>query len=132
MSPAVGLFAALLVGCGGSVSPPPEAAGTQIEEVEEVEEAATAGSEEVAAEVAAQKEEVADEVAGQKDEHNETIGTATLESDGTIVLRLRAETGGAMGEAMLRYPPDDPRYAEIAAHVGELEVGEWVAVRPWD
>jgi hypothetical protein len=37
-----------------------------------------------------------------------SIGVATMEADGTIVLRLRAtEPGGIVGEGYFRYPPGD-------------------------
>jgi hypothetical protein len=53
-----------------------------------------------------------------------SIGVATMEKDGTIVLQLRAEGGGALGDALLRYPIDHARYAEILRHLGGLEPGQ--------
>lgn len=44
--------------------------------------------------------------AHQPDKAVETIGVATPEPNGTIVLMLRAEgTKGAIGDAQFRYPP---------------------------
>src|SRR5580704_9071330 len=53
-----------------------------------------------------------------------SIGQATMEPDGTIVLRLRAVSPGAIGDAMLRYPPDNPQYKSILEHLGGLKPGE--------
>ena len=60
------------------------------------------------------------------------IGAAWKEEDGTIVLQLRAESpGGAMGDALLRYPPGHRQYQEILQHLGGLEKGEKKPVPPW-
>jgi hypothetical protein len=62
----------------------------------------------------------------------EPIGTARMEADGTIVLRLIArDPGGARGEASMRYPPSHPDYAAILHHVGPLRPGEERPVAPW-
>lgn len=61
---------------------------------------------------------------------NETIGVATLLEDGTLVLDLRAE-GPGLGDARFTYPPSDPQYAQIKAHVGAVKVGQSVLVRPF-
>lgn len=60
-----------------------------------------------------------------------TIGVATMEADGTIVLQLRAEGPGMVGDAQFRYPPAHPQYAAVLAHLGGLVAGEQKAVRPW-
>lgn len=61
---------------------------------------------------------------------NQSIGVATLLEDGTLVLDLRAE-GPGLGDARFCYPPSDPQYAQVKAHVGEMKVGESVSVRPF-
>jgi hypothetical protein len=62
----------------------------------------------------------------------ESIGTATMEADGTIVLHLFARgPGGMHGQGVLRYPVSDPKYKEILEHVGPLKPGETRPVRPW-
>ena len=62
----------------------------------------------------------------------ESIGAARMESDGTIVLQLRAEgPGGVLGDALLRYPTGHPQYHEILQHVGGLEKGQSKPVPPW-
>lgn len=61
-----------------------------------------------------------------------TIGVATQDADGTYLLQLRARSvGGASGDALVRYPRDDPHYAEIARHIGPVPVGKWVGVKPF-
>jgi hypothetical protein len=61
-----------------------------------------------------------------------SIGTARMEADGTIVLRLIArDPGGARGEPEMRYPTAHPDYASILRHVGPLRPGEERPVAPW-
>jgi hypothetical protein len=61
-----------------------------------------------------------------------TIGTAEMKTDGTIVLRLRAELpGGGSGEGQLVYPPTHPEYKKILEHVSPIAPGQTVLVRPW-
>jgi hypothetical protein len=59
------------------------------------------------------------------------IGTAHMLDDGTVVLDLRAEGGGAVGHGRLTYPPSHPQYAEILRHLGGLAPGEKKPVAPW-
>jgi hypothetical protein len=70
---------------------------------------------------------------GETKERTEpSIGVATMEDDGTIVLRLRATTPqGSVGEASLVYPPSHPEYQKILAHIGPIRKGQTVPVRPW-
>lgn len=60
-----------------------------------------------------------------------SIGEASMEPDGTIVLRLRAEAQGVIGEGMLRYPPGDKQYKSILEHLGGLHPGEHKPVPPF-
>ena len=61
-----------------------------------------------------------------------SIGSVKMEENGTIVLRLRAETPeDGLGDALLRYPPGHPQYDEILRHVGGLEKGQEKPVSPW-
>ena len=62
----------------------------------------------------------------------EFIGKASMWPDGTIQLQLRAEDGsGTMGDALLTYPKDHPKYEMILDHLGGLRPGEEKPVRPF-
>lgn len=62
-----------------------------------------------------------------------SIGVATQEPDGTIILNLRASgDGGATGDAQFRYAPTDRDYSMIAKHVGPIPRGGSVPVKPFD
>lgn len=61
----------------------------------------------------------------------ESIGVATQEPDGTIVLDLNAEGDGVVGRGLLRYPPSHPDYAMIRDHVGPIPQGGSVPVPPF-
>jgi hypothetical protein len=66
----------------------------------------------------------------QKDD--DSIGTATMSGDGTIVLDLRAEHGdGTVGDARLIYPRDHKDYAKILEHLGAMTPGVPKPVPPW-
>jgi len=68
-------------------------------------------------------------------ESSEYIGTAWLEDDGTISLRLRAQTNNGelnvVGLGQLSYPKHHPQYQSILDHIGPIQPGEQVPVRPW-
>ncbi len=62
----------------------------------------------------------------------DSIGVATMNHDGSLVLLLRAEDGrSARGDAQFVYRPDHPSYASILAHLGGLAAGESKPVPPW-
>jgi hypothetical protein len=62
----------------------------------------------------------------------QSIGVAWLESDGTLVMQLRAEEPGkARGDALLRYKPDNPDYHRMLEHIGNLKPGQTNPVPPW-
>jgi hypothetical protein len=66
------------------------------------------------------------------DVQSQSIGSATMKSDGTIVLRLRATSAhGAIGDAVLLYPPGHQQYQEVLDHLGGLKPGEEKPVPPW-
>ncbi len=60
-----------------------------------------------------------------------SIGEATMEPDGTIILRLRATGPDAVGEAVSRYTPDNPHYKAIRDHLPNLKPGDRVPVPPF-
>lgn len=61
----------------------------------------------------------------------ESIGSATMKDDGTIVMMLRATGGGAVGDAMFAYPKTHPEYGKILEHLGGLKPGETKPVPPF-
>jgi hypothetical protein len=62
----------------------------------------------------------------------ESIGSAKMKDDGTLVLMLRAEgAGGLVGDALITYKPDDPKYKKTLEHLGGLKPGEEKPVPPW-
>lgn len=67
------------------------------------------------------------------DQQQLSIGTATMEPDGTIVLQLSAKgPGGTIGDSLIRYPPGHPQYREVLDHLGGLHPGENKPVPPWN
>jgi len=52
-----------------------------------------------------------------------SIGSARMLTDKTLILTLRAETGGAIGDAQFSYKPSHPKYVVIIKHVGGLKPG---------
>lgn len=61
------------------------------------------------------------------------VGVASMEEDRTLVLRMSSfdpRVGGRV-HGLIRYAPDDPRYAEILAHVGEIAPGQSKSIPPW-
>jgi hypothetical protein len=65
------------------------------------------------------------------DEVSNTIGSATMTDDGTIILDLRAEGPGICGDARLVYPPTHEQYAAILKHLGAIKPGEHKLVPGW-
>jgi len=62
-----------------------------------------------------------------------SIGMATMRGDDTVLLQLRATgPGGMVGDALLRYPPSDPNYAAMRAHLPALRPGRSVPVPPFE
>jgi hypothetical protein len=71
-------------------------------------------------------------ISSMGEEGKQSIGSAKMEEDGTIVLELRAEgPKGLTGDALLRYPPGHPEYNNILHHLGGLKKGEVKQVPPW-
>ena len=65
--------------------------------------------------------------------NSESIGTAHMNADGTIVLSLRAESpnGKDVGETQFEYKATDPYYSKILEHIGGIQKGETKLVPPW-
>ncbi len=61
-----------------------------------------------------------------------SFGSARMVEDGTLWLKLRAKSGdGAIGDALISYPPDHPRYTNILRHIGGIQPGQEKPVPPW-
>jgi hypothetical protein len=68
----------------------------------------------------------------RRDREPQSIGSATMDQDGTIVLLLRAEgPGHVRGDARLVYPPSHKDYRMVLDHIGGLKPGETRVVPPW-
>ena len=65
-------------------------------------------------------------------EQTQSIGTATMREDRTIVLDLIARGPGLLGDGRLTYSPSDPNYEAILRHLGGLRPGEVKQVQPWN
>lgn len=59
------------------------------------------------------------------------IGSSMMLQDGTLVLDLRAEGGGPIGEARFVYPPSHADYSAVLKHLGGLTPGQSKPVPPW-
>jgi len=64
-------------------------------------------------------------------EQTQSIGTATMRQDRTIVLDLIARGPGLLGHGRLTYSPSDPNYEAILRHLGGLRPGEVKQVQPF-
>lgn len=61
----------------------------------------------------------------------DSIGVASVYDDGTIRLKLKAQSGTAFKETAYLFPPEHPQYQIVADHVGRLTPGIWTPVPPW-
>lgn len=62
----------------------------------------------------------------------ESIGSARMLEDGTLVLDLRAtDAAGRVGDARLYYPKSHRQYREVLEHLGPMKPGETRPVPPW-
>ena len=60
------------------------------------------------------------------------VGSAYMEADGTIEMRLRTEADdGTVGEALLVIPPGDPRHAAMVKHLDGIKPGEGRPIKPF-
>ncbi len=60
------------------------------------------------------------------------IGSATMEDEGTIVLDLRAEIDGVIGDARFTYLTSDANYPAILEHLQPIKPGESKLCPPWE
>jgi hypothetical protein len=61
----------------------------------------------------------------------DSIGTASMDSEGTLHLRLISRGPGPEGIGHFSYKVNDPNYAKILAHIGPIGPGETCPVKPW-
>lgn len=61
----------------------------------------------------------------------ENIGEASMLEDGTIILRLRAEHGHIIGDALFEYKPGSDFYEAIKKHLDPIAPGDRKLVPPW-
>ena len=59
------------------------------------------------------------------------IGTAKVETDGTVLLSLNADGPEFHGHASIAYAPSNEKYSEIILHLGAMKPGEIGVVLPW-
>jgi hypothetical protein len=70
--------------------------------------------------------------ASNNSEQSSSIGTAWMEEDGTICLRLMAKAeDGTTGQGLLRYAQDDAHYQSVLEHLGAFAPGEIKSVLPF-
>lgn len=62
---------------------------------------------------------------------DDSIGVAWIDENGTISMQLHASQGAIHGHGLLSYNVNDPHYAEILAHIGAIEPGQKVSVKPF-
>jgi hypothetical protein len=70
------------------------------------------------------------QMSGQK----QSIGVAWKEADGTIIVRLRAESEGCTGDLNMRFAKAHPKYAQVLAYLGGLsdDPEDAVVIYQWD
>lgn len=72
------------------------------------------------------------EIKATKSERQQ-IGSATMEQDGTIILRERLVDDGLVGESVGRIKPGTPNYDKVRRHLPELTAGHNVPIHnDWD
>lgn len=63
---------------------------------------------------------------------NDSIGTASLEDDGTLKLVLHRNIETRFNFAIvLAIKPDNPRYRKYMDHIGHITPGERKSIPPW-
>jgi hypothetical protein len=61
----------------------------------------------------------------------ESIGTAEMAADGTIMLHLQSLWPDPKENTDLPFAPDDPQYNEIKQHLGGIEPGQSKPIPPF-
>lgn len=58
-------------------------------------------------------------------------GTATMEDDGSLTLRLRQTSDGKDIDDSLTYKTTDRGYDDVLRHIGRMAPGDTRSFRPW-
>ena len=61
----------------------------------------------------------------------QSVGTAEMREDGTVVLTLPMEARAGLGSRLIEYRKDDPLYLELLKRTGGLTPGEAKPVPAW-
>ena len=61
-----------------------------------------------------------------------TIGSATIDKDGTITIIIANKFDEVFIDALLVYKKEDQDYNEIVSHIGEIETGQEKLVYEFD
>ncbi|MDE2473344.1 MAG: hypothetical protein KGL35_32715 [Bradyrhizobium sp.] len=59
------------------------------------------------------------------------FGTAIMQEDGSVTLRLRRTSDGREIDDTLTYKTTDQGYDSVLRHIGGLEPGDTKSFRPW-
>jgi hypothetical protein len=70
-------------------------------------------------------------IARAEDSTPTTIGTATMEADGTITLDLFGNRNANYALGHPQYKPGDKEYEAVLLHIGGIKPGEHKPVPPW-
>jgi hypothetical protein len=61
------------------------------------------------------------------------IGEVTMLPDGSLSVKLKSDGPPQRGEGGAAvFKPENPRYKEILAHVGDMKPGERKPITPWN
>lgn len=63
--------------------------------------------------------------------NQDSIGTAELKEDRTLIFKLFTNDRGISGHAMKIIKPDDPQYQYYLDHIGGIKVGEYKNIPPF-
>lgn len=61
----------------------------------------------------------------------DSVGVASMQADGTLLLRLRSEEPQGIAEALQIVKPEDPQYSFYVEHLGNIRPGESKSIPPF-
>jgi hypothetical protein len=84
------------------------------------------------ADVSPKPQDASTKPGGTSESPADSVGTATMRDNGTIVVQLRAvTTGGDLGDGRLIYPPTHREYEKILQQIGPIKKGETIRLKSW-